>query len=47
MFFRYKKQVADKFRARGENSRWVESVIACTILNRFSLLGSFQSTWVV
>ena len=43
MFFRYKKLIGDELRARGENSRRVESVIACNILNRFKLLGSPQS----
>jgi hypothetical protein len=33
MFFRYKKLIGDELRARGENSRKVESVIACNILN--------------
>ncbi len=43
MFFRYKKLIGDELRARGENSRKVESVIACNILNRLKLLGSPQS----
>ena len=43
MFFRYKKMIGDELKARGENSRRVESVIACNILNRFKLLGSPQS----
>ena len=43
MFFRYKKLIGDELRARSENSRRVESVIACNILNRFKLLGSPQS----
>ena len=43
MFFRYKKLIGNELRARGENSRRVESVIACNILNRFKLLGSPQS----
>ena len=43
MFFRYKKLIGDELKARGENSRRVESVIACNILNRFKLLGSPQS----
>jgi len=46
MFFRYKKLVGDELRARGENSRRVESVIACNILNQFRLLGSPQSELV-
>ncbi len=46
MFFRYKKLIGDELRARGENSRRVESVIACNILNQFRLLGSPQSTLV-
>ena len=43
MFFRYKKLIGDELRARNENSRRVESVIACNILNRLKLLGSPQS----
>jgi hypothetical protein len=43
MFFRYKKLIGDELRARGENSRRVESIIACNILNQFRLLGSPQS----
>ena len=43
MFFRYKNLIGDELRARNENSRKVESVIACNILNRFKLLGSPQS----
>ena len=46
MFFRYKKLIGDELRARGENSRRVESIIACNILNSFRLLGSPQSTLV-
>ena len=46
MFFRYKKLIGDELRARGENSRRVESVIACNILNQFRLLGSPQSKLV-
>jgi hypothetical protein len=43
MFFRYKNLIGDELRARNENSRRVESVIACNILNQFRLLGSPQS----
>ena len=43
MFFRYKNLIGDELRARNENSRRVESVIACNILNRLKLLGSPQS----
>ena len=43
MFFRYKKLIGDELRARNEDSRRVESVIACNILNQFRLLGSPQS----
>ena len=43
MFFRYKNLIGDELRARNENSRIVESVIACNILNKFILLGSPQS----
>ena len=39
MFFRYKKLFGDALNARNENSRLVESVIACNILNQFRLLG--------
>ena len=46
MFFRYKKLIGDELKARGENSRRVESIIACNILNQFRLLGSPQSTLV-
>ena len=46
MFFRYKNLIGDELKARGENSRRVESVIACNILNQFRLLGSPQSTLV-
>jgi hypothetical protein len=44
MFFRYKKLVGDELKARGENSRRIESVIACNILNQVRLLGNPQST---
>ena len=43
MFFRYKNLIGDELRVRNENSRKVEPVIACNILNRFKLLGSPQS----
>ena len=43
MFFRYKNLIGDELRARNEDSRRVESVIACNILNQFRLLGSPQS----
>ena len=43
MFFRYKNLIGDELRARNENSRRVESLIACNILNRLKLLGSPQS----
>ena len=33
MFFRYKKVIGDELRARNENSRRVELVIDCDILN--------------
>ena len=46
MFFRYKKLIGDELRARGENSRRVESVIACNILNQFRLLGSPHSEMI-
>ena len=46
MFFRYKNLIGDELKARGENSRMVESVIACNILNQFKLLGSPQSMLV-
>ena len=39
VFFRYKKLFGDALNARNENSRLVESVIACNILNQFRLLG--------
>ena len=37
MFYRYKILIGDQLRARGENSRQVESVLACNILNQFRL----------
>ena len=46
MFFRYKNLIGDELKARNENSRRVESVIVCNILNRLTLLGSPQSTLV-
>ena len=46
MFFRYKKLIGDELRARNEDSRRVESVIACNILNQFRLLGSPQNSLV-
>jgi len=42
MFYRYKTLIGDQLRARGENSRQVESVLACNILNQFRLLGRPQ-----
>ena len=39
MFFRYKKLFGDALNARNENSRLIESVIVCNILNQFRLLG--------
>ena len=39
MFYRYKTLLGDHLRARGENSRQVESALACNILNQFRLLG--------
>ena len=46
MFFRYKNLIGDELKARNENSRRVESVITCNILNQFRLLGSPQSKLV-
>jgi hypothetical protein len=46
MFSRYKNLIGDELKARNENSRRVESVIACNILNQFKLLGSPQSELV-
>ena len=46
MFFRYKNLIGDELRARNENSRGVESVIAYIILNEFRLLGSSQNELV-
>ena len=46
MFFRYKNLIGDELKARNENSRRVESIIACNILNQFRLLGSPQSKLV-
>ena len=43
IFFRYKKLIGDELRARNEDSRGVQSVIACNILNRLKLLGNTQS----
>ena len=40
MFFRYKNLIGDELRARNENSRIVESIIACMTLNRIKLLVS-------
>ena len=42
MFYRYNTLLGDQLRARGENSRQVESILACTILNRFRELGHPQ-----
>ena len=39
MFYRYKTLIGDQLRARGENSRQVESILACNILNQFRSLG--------
>ena len=39
VFYRYKTLIGDQLRAKGENSRQVESVLACNILNQFRLLG--------
>ena len=47
MFFRYKKLIGDELRARNEDSRRVESVITCNILNQFRLLGNPQSELIV
>ena len=46
MFFRYKKLVGDELSARNEDSRRLESVIACNILNQFRLLGSPHSEMI-
>ena len=46
MLFRYKKLIGDELRARGENSRRVESIIACNILNQFRFLGSPYSEMI-
>ena len=46
MFYRYKTLIGDQLRARGENSRQVESVLACNILNQFRLLGRPESELV-
>ena len=46
MFFRYKKLIGDELKARGKNSRRVESIIAYNILNQFRVLGSSQRTLV-
>ena len=43
IFFRHKKLIGDELRARNENSRRIESIIACNILNQFRLLGRPQS----
>jgi hypothetical protein len=40
MFFRFKKLVIDELKARNENFRRGQSVIACNILNRFRVVGS-------
>jgi hypothetical protein len=46
LFFQYKNLIGDELRARGENSRSLEAVIACNILNEFILLGGLQSELV-
>ena len=46
MFFRYKTLIGDELRARSQNSRRIEYIMACNILNQFRLLGSPQSTLV-
>ena len=42
MFYRYKTLLGDQLRARSETFRLVESILACTILNRFIELGHPQ-----
>ena len=46
-FYRYKTILGKKLRSRREESRHVETVIGCNILNRFLELESCQSKMVL
>jgi hypothetical protein len=42
-FFRYKSIIGDRIRSRCSKAREVEALIACTILNRLTALGTSAS----
>ena len=46
-FYRYKTIIGKKLRARTEESREVETILGCQILNRFLELGRCESILVV
>ena len=46
-FYRYKTILGKKLRARTEDSREVEAILGCKILNRFLELGRCRSELVV
>ena len=46
-FYRYKTTLEKKLRSRREESRYVETVIGCNILNRFLEMGRCQSKMVL
>ena len=46
-FYRYKTILGKKLRSRREESRHVETVIGCNILNRFLEMGRCQSKMVL
>ena len=45
-FYRYKTILGRKLRSRQEESRHVETVIGCNILNRFLEMGRYKSEMV-
>jgi hypothetical protein len=45
-FYRYKQIIGDKLKARDEDSRQVESILACNILNLFRVMGRLESELV-
>ena len=45
-FYRYKTIIGKKLRARTEESREVETILGCKILNRFLELGRCKSKFV-
>ena len=45
-FYRYKQIIGDKLKARDEDSRQVESILACNILNLFRVTGRPESELV-